>query len=271
MAKTEPLPLAGKRVVVTRGAEQARELVAALAELGAEVLLLPAVEFGDPADPAPLDRAIRSLDSMDWLIFTSQNAVRFFAKRCRALGLPATQDPKLQIAAVGPATASAAEQESFQVDWVAREFRGEALAAELGGRLAGKKVLLPRSDRAAEDLPALLRAKGAEVLDVVAYRTLAPEPQDSDAADRVRRGDADVLTFFSPSAFHHITEMIGLEVMQRFAERGALAAIGPVTARAIREAGLPVEIEAPEATTASLVAAIARYYDERLPSGVKLP
>ncbi len=271
MAKTEPSPLAGKRIVVTRAAEQARELAAALAQLGAEVLLLPAVEFSDPADPAPLERAIRTLDSMEWLVFTSQNAVRFFAKRCRALGLTATQNAKLQVAAVGPATASAAEREGFQVDWVAREFRGEALAAELGGRLAGKKVLLPRSDRAGEDLPALLRAKGAEVLDVVAYRTLAPESQDFAAADRVRRGEADVLTFFSPSAFRNITEVVGLEAMGRFAERGALAAIGPVTARAIREAGLPVEIEAPEATTASLVAAIARYYEERLPSGVKLP
>ncbi len=42
--------------------------------------------------------------------------------------------------------------------------------------------------------------------------------------------------------------------------RVALAAVGPVTAQAIRTAGWPLAIEAAEATTASLVAALERYF-----------
>ncbi len=270
MADAKQLPLAGKRVVVTRAPEQAGELVRQLAQLGAEVLLLPSVSFADLLDSEPLDGAIELLPHFDWLLFTSQNAVRFFAKRCRELGrVPAAGRPL--VAAVGPATAAAAEKEGFQVNYVAGRFRGKALAEELGHRLTSKRVLLPRSDLAGPDLPAVLGGEGAEVVEVIAYRTVAPESFDLRASDRVRRGDVDVVTFMSPSAFHHFVDEVGLETLRRVTERAALAAIGPATAGAIREAGLAVEIEAREATANAFVAAIADFFAQRLPSGVKSP
>lgn len=275
MATPEQSPLAGKRIVVTRAPEQAAELVGELQRLGAEALALPAVTFADPLDPAPLDQAIRALHSFHWILFTSQNAVRFFAKRCRLLGQMqgidgrATAEPL--VAAVGPVTAEAARKEGLRVDHVANEFWGKALAEELGGRVAGKRVLLPRSDRAENDLPAALRSSGGDVVDVVAYRTGAPGSFDRSVTDAIRRGDVDVVTFLSPSAVHHLMEEVGAETLRQVAGRVALAAIGPVTAGAIREAGLPVEIEAPESTATSLVSAITRYFAQRLPSGVNSP
>jgi uroporphyrinogen III methyltransferase/synthase len=252
--------------VVTRAPEQAEELIRQLHQLGADVLLFPAVSFVDPADSEALDAALDSLPQFHWLLFTSQNAVRFFTKRRRARGGGATAGQPL-IAAVGPATAAAAERQGFRVEYVAGRFRGAALAEELGPRLAGKKILLPRSDLASGDLPAALRAAGADVTDVVAYRTVAPDGHDRSTAEAVSRGVVDVVTFLSPSALRHVAEEVGVEALRRV----ALAAIGPVTAAAIRDAGLAVEIEAREATAASLVTAIADYFTERLPSGVKSP
>ncbi len=277
MAAANPAPLAGRRVVVTRAPEQAGNLIAQLQKVGAEVLLLPAVSFKDPEDAAPLDRAIRTLGDIHWVLLTSQNAARFFAKRCRALGMLkvnngwAVARVSARIAAVGPATAEAARKESFSVEYVASQFRGAALAQELSAQLTGKRVLLPRSDRASADLPAALRAVGAEVVDVVAYRTATPEAFDPGVLDSIRRGEVDVITLLSPSALHHLVEELGLEALHRVAGPVAFAAIGPATSAAIREAGLPVEIEAPEATSASLVTAIARYFAELFPSGVKSP
>jgi uroporphyrinogen III methyltransferase/synthase len=272
LAITEQRPLSGKRIVVTRTAEQARELVRRLEQLGAEVLLLPAVTFGDPQDTAPLDQAILSLRDFDWILFTSMNAVHFFSKRCRMRGdnngWPLLAARPL-VAAVGPATATAAEEEGLRVEYVASQFRGEALAAELGARLAGKRVLLPRSDRAGSDLPAALRAGGAEVVDVIAYHTGLPRSFDRRISDAIRRGQVDVVSFFSPSAFHPVMDLVGLETLRRLAGQVVLAAVGPVTARAIRRVGLPVEIEAQEATAAALVAAICNYFVPRLSSGVK--
>jgi len=76
-------PLAGKRVVVTRAAEQAGELVHMLEDNGAQILLVPSVAFADVEDKHLLDAAILSLFRFDWLLLTSQNAVRFFSARCR--------------------------------------------------------------------------------------------------------------------------------------------------------------------------------------------
>ena len=99
-------PLAGKRVVVTRGADQAPELVDALEALGAEVLLMPTVSFAPPEDSTELDAALRNKKDLDWILFTSQNAVRFlFLRACELTHVQPVQPPRPMIAAVGWATA----------------------------------------------------------------------------------------------------------------------------------------------------------------------
>jgi len=263
--------LQGLRIVVTRAAEQSRELVKRLQAEGARVLLMPAIAFAEPNNCAPLDAAIFGLANFDWLFFTSANAVRFFAKRCRKLGIdPVTQrgDGKaLKVAAVGPATEDAARRYGIAVDFTASEFRGEALASELGVDITGRRVLLPRSNRATGDLPAALRSSSAAVTEVIAYRTIdiPLESVSSEAVDAVVSGSADVICFFSPSAFHSINARIGREVLQRL----SLAAIGPVTAATIRAAGLEVAVESREPTTKVLVAALSERFAVKDSRGVR--
>jgi uroporphyrinogen-III synthase len=253
-------PLAGKRVVITRAIEQARDLKERLESLGATILLLPAVSFSEPADATELDRAIRALDSFDWILFTSANAVRFFAGRCRRLGLMPGGNQKTRCAAVGPATATAAAAEGFTIDYVAQEFLGAALARELGASLLGKRVLLPRSERAGRDLPDALKAAGAEVTEVVTYHTGGLGAAEAGVLEAMREASVDVVSFFSPSAVENLRGELGAEVCARLSERAALAAVGPVTATALRKAGLRVAIEAPEATPESMTAAIVQHF-----------
>jgi len=241
------------------------------------VILLPMIAFEAPAETDLLDASLRALDKMDWIIFTSENAVRFFAGRARSMGIDFARLPRpLNVAAVGPVTARAASTEGLGATYTATHHNGSALAAELRDRLAGMRVLLPRSDIAKDDLPRALRETAAQVIEVVAYRTLTPggavpapggrimgreEPANPAAAalERVRAGDVDVVTFASPSAFQNFTEMLGAEAVRSMAERVSFAAIGPATAAAIREAGIPVAIEAREATTENLVDAISEH------------
>jgi len=255
-----PGPLEGKRIVVTRAVEQSRELLARLESMGAIVLLFPAVSFSEPSDTVELDRAIRSLAEFDWILFTSANAVRFFAGRCRKLGVEPNQEGNYLCAAVGPATASAVAAEGFSVDHVAQEFLGSALARELSASLAGKKILLPRSERARPDLPNALKSVGAEVTEVVAYHTGGVGVIDPGVMRAIREAQVDVISFFSPSAIENMRADLGEEVLSRLGARAALAAVGPVTAAALRSAGLPVAIEAPLATAESMAAAIANYF-----------
>lgn len=262
-------PLAGKRIVITRAPEQARELIEELEVRGAEVSLLPLVSFSDPLNLEPLDRAIRSLRDFDWLLFTSQNAAQFFAKRCRALDRDPRQfkssipSSKLQIAAVGSATKVAAEAEGFRVDVIATKAQGASLASELSASVQGCQVLLPRSDMAADDLPNALRIAGAQVTEVVAYRTMAP-PIGAAGLKIIHcmmRSEIDVVIFASPSAFQHLGEAAGFNRVKEIASKVAFAAIGATTAKAIGDRGCRVAIEAGVPTAAGLAAAIEQYYE----------
>jgi uroporphyrinogen-III synthase len=259
-------PLEGKRIVVTRAIEQARPLKDRLENLGAVVLLLPAVSFSEPSETGDLDRAIADLESFDWILFTSANAVRFFAARCEKLGANVSQAKKPRCAAVGPATASAAAAEGFTIDYVAKEFLGAALARELGAALAGKKVILPRSERAGRDLPNALHDAGAHITEVIAYHTGGLGPADPAVLQALSEARVDVVSFFSPSAVENFRAELGPEVFSRVAANAALAAVGPVTAAALRQVGLPVAIESPEATAESMATAIQHYFSAKTAS-----
>ena len=253
-------PLLGKRIVITRAVEQSRDLKDRLEDLGATILLLPAVSFSEPSDVMELDRAICSLDSFDWILFTSANAVRFFAARRRKLGSVAAESAMPRCAAVGPATARAAAAEGFAIDYVAKEFLGIALARELGASLAGKKVLLPRSERAGRDLPDALKAAGAEATEVVTYHTGGVGAVEPGVLEALREACVDVVSFFSPSAVENLRGELGAGVLSRLGTQAALAAAGPVTAAALRKAGLPVAIQSADATAESMATAIVHYF-----------
>jgi len=149
---------------------------------------------------------------------------------------------------------------------MAKESRGESLAEDLALQIHGKRVLLPRSNRASTDLPEALRAAGADVTDVVAYRTIevASETDSPEAFEAVRAGTADVICFFSPSAFYATETRFGRDALRR----PALAAIGPVTGRAVRAARLKVAVESREATTEAFVATLCEHFASKAQRGV---
>jgi uroporphyrinogen-III synthase len=252
-------PLAGRRVVVTRAPEQSAELLDRLRDAGADALSLPMVRFLELTDTAALDQAIALLDEFDWLILTSANAARFFLTRCRELDRwPRGEKPK--IAVVGPATRASLEATGLRAALVPPTFNSAALVDELAPDLPGRHVLLPRSDLANRELPEELVGLGAEVTEVVAYRTAAPERLDDSVMGMICQGQVDAVIFFSPSAVRQFSQAPGMQPLTRIGERVALAAVGPVTASAIRKAGALPAVEAPRATSAGVVEALERHF-----------
>ncbi|MGA8872429.1 MAG: uroporphyrinogen-III synthase [Candidatus Acidiferrales bacterium] len=260
--------LAGKRIVLTRAAKDSAELARSLESLGAEIILLPTVAFAPPEDWQKLDEQLRRLDWFDAILFLSRNAVRYIFDRCAQLGIKCevVGSSNRFIAAVGPATGEALKEKGLRVDYVAKNRTGESLVGELRESLAGRRVLLPRSDRGDDRVPSALRKIGADVTEVIAYRTGAPAALDPAILARIRGEEADAIVFASPSAYHNFREAIGAAEMARLATRVQFAAIGPTTARAIRESGSRVAIEAEEASAAGLAAALAKHYQQNSPA-----
>ena len=258
LAWYERQPLFGRRVLVTRTREQAGELERALASAGAVPRTVPMIRLAPPDDPGPLDAAIDTLMGFDAVLFTSANAVRFTAERAAARGRRLDVGGA-RVVCVGPATARAALDAELPVHRVpTARFDAEAILDELlgGGGVRGRRFLIPRSDLAREVLPTGLRAAGAEVETVVAYRNV-PAEVDAEAlgADLVT-GRLDVLSFASPSAARRFAELLEPPAREA-ATRCTVAAIGPLTARALHEVGLPADVVARDATASGLVEALA--------------
>jgi uroporphyrinogen III methyltransferase / synthase len=259
LTPTKNRPLADRRIVITRAREQAAEFAAQLEAVGAQVITLPLIQIADPPSWALVDRAMDQLAKFDLLIFTSVNAVDRWTGR----GLRQKKSSVLkthQVYAVGAATAHRLQELGIQVDTVPENFSAEGILETLGPHLLRKKVLLPRGDLAREELPRELRARGAEVLEVVVYRTQPAESKSSTWIERIRKGEIDVITFASPSAVQQFVLWVGSEQLAVIKNHFHAASIGPTTSAALREQGMDVAIEATPSTLADLTAAIIRFY-----------
>jgi uroporphyrinogen-III synthase len=253
--------LEGKHVVVTRAAEQCEPLVRALRALGAEPLLLPMVAFAPPDDISLLHQAIRELPSYDWVFLTSQNALRALCERCDLLKMNLREAfGEVRVAAVGPTTAEAAENEGLRVSYVAAKHQGTALAEELATQVRGKRVLLPRSDRANPGLVEKLKQCGADVVQVCAYKTVRPERDDAEAAATIAKGRTDAVLFFSPSAVHHLQELLGHREFAALSRRGIFAAIGPVTEHALHKMKVERVLLARDTSVSAVIEALTDYF-----------
>ncbi len=250
--------LAGRRVLVTRPASADDPLVAALVAAGAEPVCVPTVRVeAVAADPEPDDA--RRVAGCDDLLFTSRNAVRFLRERLARSGIdPATLDARVWC--VGEATAEAARTSGFPRPRVPHaRYQAAALldAIRAEGPLRGRRFLFARGLRAGNTLPAGLREDGAIVDEWVLYRTV-PENFDAPAlAARLVRGELDALTFTSPSAVKAFAAGLGAEALEA-ARRSTVAAIGSVTAEALRAVGLVAHAVPERAGMGALVEALER-------------
>ena len=148
---------------------------------------------------------------------------------------------------------------SVNVTLVAGKHVAESLAEEMSP-VSGQRLLLPQSAIARPVLAERLRASGAQVTAIDAYRTSLGQggaPAPSLLADRV----IDAITFTSSSTVANFMERLENEGGERrHLEWVCLAAIGPVTASTMTEAALPVDVMPAEYTIAGLVNALEGYF-----------
>ncbi len=231
---------------------------------GATAISFPTISIEPPAHPEALHQAMRS-DSYHWVVLTSTNAVMALEAARRELVMDQSPWPPsgTRFCAVGPRTAAALEAVGLTPDMVPSEYVGESLLEALlgaAGNLDRLRILIPRAAEARDVIPDGLRAAGAVVDIVEAYRTV-PVKADDEAtrrlADRLAAGEVDMVTFTSSSTVRAFRAMFGGEL------GGSLVAtIGPVTSATARESGYEVAVEAEEYTVSGLVRALESYYAE---------
>jgi uroporphyrinogen-III synthase len=246
--------LAGRTILVTRPAEQAATLVRELERRGARVLVAPTIRLM-PARSAALTAALKELAAgrFDWITLTSAATVDVMRER-----LASARDVRAQAAVIGEGTAAAFRR------WAGREpdlqpatFTTAALARAFP-RGSGR-VLCARADIAPEGLEDALARKGWEAVRVDAYRTVFATSLPRDARAALARGEVDAVTFTSASTVRGFVNARGVEAPHRpSGGPPKVVCIGPVTARAARDASLRPAAVAKPYTVEGVIQALER-------------
>ncbi len=260
----EKRPLFGKRMVVTRTRSQASELVSMLEEHGADCLEYSTIHIEPVDDYSLLDHALQNMASYDWVLFTSLNAITYFFKRLEATGLDSRILAGCCIGAVGRATADELLKHGIRADLIPEKFTGAGLAESLiTGDMEGKRVLLPRAEKAMETLPEMLEDAGAAVAVAPVYRNVPPQGRKDELREELVSGKVELLTFTSSSTVTNFLTMVDAadeQELHQLLDGVKIAAIGPVTAETVRQNGLNVDIQPDNYTISDMVDAIVEHY-----------
>jgi uroporphyrinogen III methyltransferase/synthase len=270
----EKKPMFGHRILVTREHLEGFE---PLGELGAEIIEFPTIEIVPPESYDELDKSIYKIETYDWLIFTSRNGVKYFFKRFFEKDRDIRDLKGLSICAIGAMTAKEIKKYGIKTDLIPEEFRAEGLieaftkevrnqksevSSELGTQnsklLKGMRFLLPRAEKAREIFPEKVRELGGEIDVPVAYRTVKPETRGKRLRRFLKEGRISIATFTSAATFNNFREIMGKDA-EELLKGVAIVVIGPVTAEAVENAGLHVDIMPEKATIEAMVEEIIKW------------
>ena len=261
LAWKKNLPLAGKRLVVTRAAKQASGITARLTALGAEVIETPMIETRDviPATCSERCRTKAGISSADFnalanfdiLAFTSTNGVESFFRQLFAAGYDVRVLAGKKIASVGKITEKKLLEYGIRCDYVPEDHTGEGLGKLLAakvtaGEIDESRILLLQGNLADDTLLELLPKSTRWVVYETLPVTELPEWKREAVAG------ADAVVFASTSAVENFVKMAEARPSLSFC-------IGRMTETAARKHGFET-VTSDETTMDSLVKKIAEYY-----------
>lgn len=256
----DPLPLTGRRVVVTQAESTSTNLQRLLSEQGATVVNVPLIGISYPTPTQATRDALVGLTqrTLDGIAFTSVHGVRGFSNALDASNISVDAIRNVTVAALGPGTAAEARKLGFNVTIIPPRALADELVIAIDRAIPNhdanntpRRMLFPKSGRALPTLPAGLAALGFEVTDPVVYETVDSEPDADDLT--TLRGGFDAILFCSPSA---VQRFVTLDVSVGDAIVGC---IGPTTADEATRCGMKVDVVPDQPGSGGLVAALVTH------------
>ena len=246
-------PLSGWRILTTRASKQSGGLAAPLQEMGAEVVEIPTIEIKPPSSYKALDAALKNIRKYDWLVLTSVNGVEALFSRLKKLRIAPTKLGHLEVAAIGPATQRAIEEQGLKVAVTPDRYVAEAVVEASRTRRKGSACYWSGQKWPAMFCRIELRKSGAKVDVAEAYETHVPKGAKA-KLNRLFSNDSsrpDIVTFTSSSTATNFLALLEKDHWHGLREIW-LASIGPVTSDTLRQAGFKPNIEALEYTMEGL-------------------
>ncbi len=232
--------LKGIKIILTRSALQAKESVELFASKGAEVLLFPTIEIAPAEVVKELDRAASEKTQIDFLLFTSVNAVRYFSEYLQKHKLK-LNTMSAQYIAIGSKTAEALSAYYHGFVFVPEHFDSEHLSVEIkkNFNLSGKTILVPRSEIGRVELPEVLAKMGANVINAVVYKNVMPDPSSvPELINRLSDFSEAYYIFTSPSTYNNFLQLLKIENAGKYFQDKIVVSIGPSTKTEIEKSGV---------------------------------
>ena len=185
------------------------------------------------------------------VIFTSRNAVDHFFRLATESKVEIPSDMKYFC--ISEQTANYLQK--YIVIRKRKIFTGERTATDLLEVIKkhkDEKFIFPCSDIRKDDIPNFLTGNEYDWSEAIIYRTVASDLSDLDDVTY------DVIAFFSPSGIDSL-----LQNFPDFKQNNTrIAAFGPTTAKAVKDADLILDIQAPLPNAPSMTGAIEIYIKE---------
>ncbi len=227
--------LEGKKIVITRPAERAKDSVEMVKSYGAIPIVTPTIELKD-SKPEEVIKLCNMINELDWLIFTSPRAIKSFFKHCSLEGAE-----NLKIASIGPKTEEVLNGYNVKADLVPDNYTAEGLLEAFEKfNVKGMKIGLPRTMVARYTLPHGLEKRGAQVFLADAYKSEMPDDKSKiyELIDKILNKDVDVIMFTSPLTVKNLIKVAKEENKAKILNilrnnKVLVAAIGPITKKVL--------------------------------------
>jgi uroporphyrinogen-III synthase len=257
-------PLAGLRVWITRPEPAASKSVTAWRDAGAVASAVATVHLSAVPLDADLLRDMRENLSPGWkVLLTSANATSFLLQALAAEPELRRRLRECPAYAIGEATAARARELGLEVEQVSPRAVGSDFAASLVERGdAGGPLLLPGSDVRRPEVERVLRAAGGDVRACTVYRNAPVTELPAETVECLRRGEVDLLAFYSPSAVRGFLAAAAT-IVDDPATCCPAAVLGPTTRDEARTAGFSIVAEPASPGEPALIEAAVTWWSEQ--------
>lgn len=262
-------PLFGVRVMITRPADQAVPLYRELRELGAEVLAFPTIATAESFDSGAWEQLRRETTGSHWIVFTSENGVRYFLKQWFTTGGDVRGLSDYRLAAAGDGTILALNNSHIKPDFAPPGAKPDDLARQLAGKCQSSRasVIRVRSNLGDDKIETIFKQAGVETSSLCVYRTFFTK-WPPEATKKLFAHPPHVILFTSGTAVKGLAENLEDEELKRLAAGAVVVSIGPMTSETIRSVGIDVDIESKKQTMADVVKELlARHAENKLING----
>jgi uroporphyrinogen-III synthase len=246
--------LSGKRILITRAAEQQADTIKAVRAYGAMPVSFPCLALR--CLPEPIRSAANSSDPYSDVLFTSANGVHCVAETLRPDGLAELLEGR-RLAAVGRKTETALKQYGLAADLLPAEASQEGLLAAYRDAGLPHHLLFFRAEDGRELLGDELIRQGCRITLIPAYRTVCPDDDAAAVRRMLAQHAIDAVLLGSPRTASHYVQRIADPAL---ADRPVIAAISRQVATAAETAGLHVQVVAEDASFEAMLSALADYF-----------